>query len=127
MKSGSIGNWNKSVGRTKIIQININDFYSQHRLVSNLLFSAEKKYYLNFFHEHRMNTKQVFMVCDSLLGKGKDPPNPPGFTNQELAENVNDFFTTKITYIRFKLIEQNLGSLEIPTEHCTIHRVLENH
>ena len=82
------------------------DFYSQHRLVLNLLFSAEKKYYLNIFHEHRRNTKQVFKVCDSLLGKGKDSVLPPGFTNQELANNFNDFFTMKITNIRSKLIEQ---------------------
>ena len=73
------------------------------------------------------NTKQVFKVCHSLLGKGKDPPLPPGFTNQELADNCNDFFTTKITNITSKLIQQNLGSLEILTEHCTILRVLENY
>ena len=30
-------------------------------------------------------------VCNSLLGKGKDPPSPPGFMNQELADNFNDF------------------------------------
>ena len=81
------------------------DFCSQCRLVSNLLFSTEKKYYLDTFHEHRRNTKQVFKVCDSLLGRGKEPSLPPGFTNQELADNFNDFFITKITNIRSNLSE----------------------
>ena len=102
-------------------------FYFQCRLVSNVLFSSEKKYYLNIFHEHRRNIKQVFKVCDSLLGKGKDPPLPPGFMNQELADNFNDFFITKITNIRSKLIEQNLGSSDILTKHCTIPRTLEDY
>ena len=69
----------------------------------------------------------MFKVCDSLLGKDKDPPLPPGFMNQQLADNFNDFFITKITNIRSKLIEQNLGSPEILTEHHTIPRVRENY
>ena len=37
------------------------------------------------------------------------------------------FFITKITNIRSKLTEQNLGSSDIPTEHCTIPRALEKY
>ena len=82
------------------------DFSSQDKLVSNLLFSTEKKYYLDTFHKHRRNTKQVFKVCDSLLGRGKEPSLPPGFTSQELADIFNDFFfITKITNIRSNLSE----------------------
>ena len=47
--------------------------------------------------------------------------------NQELADNFNDVSTTKITNIRSKLIEQNLWSPDISTEHSTIPRVLENY
>ena len=64
------------------------DFCTQHRLVSNLLFSTEKEYYRDIFREHRRNTKQVFKVCDGLLGRGKEPSLPSGFTNQELADNI---------------------------------------
>ena len=103
------------------------DFCCQCRLVSNLLFSAEKKYYLNIFHEHRRNTKQVFKVCNSLLGKSKDLPLPPSYTNQELADNFNGFSTTKITHIRSKLIEQYLGLSDMLTEQCTIPQVFENY
>ena len=69
----------------------------------------------------------MFKVCDSLLGRGKELSLPPGFTNQELADNFNDFFITKITNIRSNLIEQNAGSSDIQTEHCTIPSILENY
>ena len=82
------------------------DFPSQHWLVLNLLFSTEKKYYLNTFCEHRRNTKQVFKLCDSLLGRGKEPSPPPGLTNQELADNFIDFFITKITNIRSDFLNE---------------------
>ena len=127
MKSGSAGNWSKSGGRTKTNSDKYCDFCSQHRLVSNLLFSTEKKYYLDTFHEHRRNTKQVFKVCDSLLGRGKEPSLPPWFTNQELADNFNDFFITKITNIRSDFSEWDTGSSYIQTEHCLIPSALENY
>ena len=69
----------------------------------------------------------MFKVCNSPLGKGKDLPFSSGITNQELADNFNGFFTTKITNIRSKLIEQNLGLPDMLTEHCTIPRVLKNY
>ena len=49
------------------------------------------------------NPKQIFRICNSLLGRKKDSPLPPGFTNQELANNFNSFFITKITNIRNQL------------------------
>ena len=69
----------------------------------------------------------MFKVCDSLFGRGKEASLPPGFTNQELADNFNDFFITKITNITSKLTEQNAGPSDIQTEHRTIPRVLENY
>ena len=54
------------------------DFCSQHRLVSNLLFSTEKKYYLNTFHEHRRNTKQVFKYVVAYLAEARNYHFPLG-------------------------------------------------
>ena len=71
--------------------------------------------------------KLVFKECDSLLGKCKDLPLPHGFTNQEFADSFDYFFTTKITNIRSKLTEQNLGLPDMLTEHHTIPRGLENY
>ena len=73
-----------------------------------------------------MNTKQMFKVCDSLLGRGKEPSLPSGFTNQELADNFNEFFINKITNIRSNLSEQNTGSSDTHAEHRSIPSVLEN-
>ena len=73
-------------------------------LVSNLLFSTEREYYRDIFREHRTNTKQMFKICDGL-GRGKEPSLSSGFTNQELADNFNEFFINKITNIRSNLSE----------------------
>ena len=86
------------------------NFCTQHRLVSNLLFSAEREYYHDIFHEHRKNTKQMFKVCDGLIGRGKEPSLPSGFINQELADNFKEFFINKITNIRSDLSKRNTGS-----------------
>ena len=61
-----------------------------------------------------------------MLGRGKEPSLPPGFTNQELADNFNDFFITKITNIRSDLSEQNTGSSDTQAEHRSILSALEN-
>ena len=83
------------------------DFCSQHRLVSNLLFLTEKEYYRSNFHEHSGNIKQVFKLCDHLLGQKKEQSFPPRLNNQELADAFNKFFITKITNIRSDLLEQD--------------------
>ena len=48
------------------------DFCSQRRLVSNLLFAAEKEFYRSNLHKHHGNIKQVFKLCDGLLGRKKE-------------------------------------------------------
>ena len=76
-------------------QVNLDkyqDLCTQCQLVSNLLFSTEREYYHDIFHEHRTNTKQMFKICDGLFGRGKEPSLPSGFTNQELADNFNGVF-----------------------------------
>ena len=50
--------------------------------------------------EYRNNYKQVFSVCDSLLGRGKDLPLPPCESKQQLANEFNECFINKIFKIR---------------------------
>ena len=69
----------------------------------------------------------MFKVCDRLIGRGKEPSLPPGFTIQELADNFDDFFITKITNIRSDLSEQDTGSSDIQTEHRLIPSAIENY
>ena len=61
-----------------------------------------------FFVNIAMNTKQMFKVCDGLLGRVKESSLPSGFTNQELADNFNEFFINKITNIRSNLSEHEI-------------------
>ena len=75
------------------------DFCTQRRLVLNLLFATEKEYYQDTFVEHSGNNKQVFKLCESLLGRGKEQSLLSGLNNQELADKFNKFFITKITNI----------------------------
>ena len=102
------------------------DFCTQCRLVSNLLFATEKEYYRDTFHEHSGNIKQVFKLCNSLLGRGKEHSLPPGLNNQELADNFNKFFITKITNIRSDLSECDTGSSDTQSENCLIPNALMN-
>ena len=75
------------------------DFYHARQAVSNLMDSAEKKYYHDMLFENRHNPKEVFHICNSLLGRNQESPMPPGFTDSQLAENFNNFFVTKTAKI----------------------------
>ena len=65
-----------------------------------MLKGAERHFLHSRLYENSNNPKQIFRICNSLLGRKKDTPFPPGFTHQELANNFNSFFITKITNIR---------------------------
>ena len=88
-------------------------FHEQRRTVSNLMDSAERKFFLNKIIENKSNYKEVYNVCNQLLGRNKDLPLPPNCTNKELADRFNTFFIDKITKIRHGLENkiQELGRL----------------
>ena len=89
--------WMECVWRRDRVNLDkYQDFCSQHRLVSILLFATEKEYYHDTFHEHSGNIKQVFKLCDSLLGRGKEQSLPPGLNNQELADKFNEFLSPRL-------------------------------
>ena len=100
------------------------DFCSQCRLVSNLLFATEKEYYHANFHEHSGNIKQVFKLCNCLLGWKKEQSFPPGLNNQELADTFNKFFITKITNISSNLLEQDTWKSVTQPGNCLIPNAL---
>ena len=100
------------------------DFCLQHRLVSNLLFAAEKKYYHDNLCEHKGNIKQVFKLCNGLLGRKKEQIFPPGLNSQELADKFNEFFILKITNIRSDLLEQDTQSSDTQPENHLIPNAL---
>ena len=81
-------------------------FYCQHRLVANLLDKAEHEFFLNSIAENTNNYRQIYTICNQLLGRTKESPLPPGYTNQELADRFNKYFIDKITKIRSVLLEK---------------------
>ena len=92
-------------------------FHQQHWLVSNLLNKAERDFYCTSITENSSNYKQIYEICNHLLGRTKDSPMPPGVTNKDLAYRFNNFFIDKITKICNDLIvkEQHLPTyVEIP-------------
>ena len=81
-------------------------FYCQHRLVANPLDKAEHEFFLNSIVENPNNYRQIYTICNQLLGRTKESPLPPGFTNQELADRFNNYFIEKIAKIRLVLLEK---------------------
>ena len=52
--------------------------------------------------EAQNDSKQLFRIVDSILGKKKENPLPQAKSNKELAENFASYFHTKIDTIREK-------------------------
>ena len=66
--------------------------------------SDECLYYCELLSQHKTNTKQIFRVCDKLLGRNHDLPLPPSFSKEKLASRFSDFFISKIAKIREALV-----------------------
>ena len=83
--------------------------------------SADRHFLHTRLHENWNNLKQIFRICNPLLGRGKDLPLSPGFTNQELGDNFNSFFITNIANIRNQLETTitNMGHLPMEMARAT--------
>ena len=79
------------------------EFYRAQRMVRNLLDEAERNYYKTQFQDNSQNLKKIFGICNGILGRKRDLPLPPGYTEEEQAERFNKFFITKITNIHENL------------------------
>ena len=66
--------------------------------------SVECLYYHEFLSQCKTNTKEIFRICDKLLGRNHDLPLPPSFSEDELASGFSDFFISKIAKIREALV-----------------------
>ena len=64
-----------------------------------MLDQAEKEFFHGALEENRSNFKQVYNICNYLLGHTKDLPLTTGRLNQELAYDFNQFFIDKISKI----------------------------
>ena len=72
-------------------------------MVRNLLGEAERRYYQNQLQDNSHNLKKIFGICNGTLGRKRDLPFPPGYTEEEQAKRFNKFFITKIINIQENL------------------------
>ena len=98
------------------------DFYHARQAILNLIDTAEKGYYHDMLLENRHNSKEVFRICNSLLGRNQQSPMPPGFTNLQLAENFNHFFITKIAKI-MTLLHGKIANMPLHPQLDTISQL----
>ena len=62
--------------------------------------SAERRFFLDKIIENKANYKEVYKICNQLLGRNKDLPLPPDRSDVKLNKNFNKFFINKINKIR---------------------------
>ena len=71
-------------------------FYHMRCTVFNLIDAAEHSYYNNVVAKKRATLKNLFSICNNLLGRNQDLPLPLGYSYEELANCFDNFFITKI-------------------------------
>ena len=72
-------------------------FYHMRCTVSNLIDAAEHSYYSNMVAKNKGNPKKNFSICNNVLGRNQDLPQPLGYSDEELANCFSNFSITKIT------------------------------
>ena len=78
----------------------LRDYREASRTANKQLRQAKSKYYSGIIEEHSKDPKALFRVTNSLLGKCKASPLPPGYTPIQLAEQFSDYFINKVRTIR---------------------------
>ena len=75
----------------EIIYKKFRDFYHLRRAVANIIHQAECEYFINALLEHKHQSREIFRICDRILGRNKDLPLPPGHTDEELGTMFKNF------------------------------------
>ena len=93
------------------------DFYQLRRAVSNIMHQVECEFFTNTLLEHKYQPKEIFRICDRLMGRNQDLPLPPGYTDEGLATRFNNFIT-KIAKIRDILESTHMDPIQTG-DSCT--------
>ena len=75
--------WHKDRTNTN----NYHWFYTQHHKVSNMSSFAKKDFYKATLKENKHNYKNIFEICNTLLGRIQELPLPTCNSNKELAND----------------------------------------
>ena len=95
--------WSKDPkSREKFLQ-----FYYQWWLISNMWDQAERSFFWGALADNRTNLKEIFNICNTILGRNNNLPLSPSDSNITLANNFNNYFHDKIGNIYSSLVQQN--------------------
>ena len=88
--------------------VNKQIFNAAKRLVAKIVHKAKS---LFFGNEIRMATssRQLFNVCDKLIGRKRSSPLPSTYPRHDLPNVFNDYFLQKVQSIRADLDQQSLS------------------
>ena len=83
-------------------------FNAAKRLVAKIVYKAKS---LFFGNEIAMSTssKQLFNICDKLIGRRRSSPLPSMHSLHDLPNVFNDYFLQKVQSIRADLDQQSLS------------------
>ena len=68
---------------------------------------AERSFFQEALTDNRTNFKEIFNICNTILGRTNNLPLPPSDSNITLANNFNNYFHDKIGNIYNSLVQQN--------------------
>ncbi|GFS07905.1 reverse transcriptase-like protein [Elysia marginata] len=74
----------------------------KHQFVCNLIKDLKRKYVNDKIVESR-SSKEIFNICNDLLGKNKPKSLPNNFPPDKIPDVLNDFFVEKVDKIRQEL------------------------
>ena len=74
-------------------------FFNQHRYCSNIIKSEQQRFYIDKIHECRNDFREILHLTDNLLCSNNQCLLPPTEDPVSMANEFNDFFTTKIKKI----------------------------
>ena len=86
-------------------------FYNQRCYVSNIIKTAQRKYYIDVITANRYDTKAMFDIANKLLFHDDPLPLPPYEDAKLLANDFNTFFISKIDKIMEKLVPTVMHSI----------------
>ena len=74
---------------------------------------AERSFFREALADNRTNFKEIFNICNTILGRNNILPLPPSDSNTSLANNFNNYFHEKIGNIYSSLLQQNQAIPEV--------------
>ena len=95
--------WAEKKWRTTRLPADLAAFKKERNRVVNLMNEARRVYYNQFIKDNSTDQRRLFMASKSLLNMQQDRSLPPHTDSSLLANDMGEFFITKIANIRSKL------------------------